>query len=134
MRTENKKHREQMTQEEKVVLQNKVSHALKNIQNVHVSHHAIERFEQKAGYNLDKSLLIDSLLNSKPVEYKVVNHSVGNNEERVVLRSSKTSNNKEIVLVYSLTNNVIITFWLNSASDKHSTLDLSKYNKNLTIA
>lgn len=133
-RFEVKKHITQMSMVEVQIIKMKMERSYKRKQKVRFSKHCNQRWKEKMdkGFNF-KTSIMQTLTNYEIVEYKQVFFNKNESEERVVLRSKQPFNGKNICLVYSITNKVIITLWLNSAFDNHKTLRLSEYNADMEI-
>lgn len=99
-----------------------------------LSNHSLQRFKKKFPVLLTKEDIIDTLLTGDFIEYK--KHYTNNvlSDKRVVLRKNmKNDSEYDLVLVYSLMSNEIITVWDNKNIDNHYSLDLTKYSRR-TIA
>lgn len=95
-----------------------------------LSNHSLQRFKKKFPVPLTKEDIIDTLSTGDFIEYK--KHYTNNvlSDKRVVLRKNmKNDSEYDLVLVYSLINNEIITVWDNKNTDHHYSLDLTKYSR-----
>lgn len=96
--------------------------------------HAIDRLNQK-GIKATKRDIVSTIHNAKIVEYKI-DHVKQFNEyhERVVLRSNTFVNGSyNLHAVYSLTNNRIVSVWMNHKDDLHKTLDWNLYDESMKV-
>ena len=99
-----------------------------------LSNHSLQRFKKKFPVPLTKEDIIDTLLTSDFIEYK--KHYTNNvlSDKRVVLRKNmKNDSEYDLVLVYSLMSNEIITVWDNKNIDNHYSLDLTKYSRRTIV-
>ena len=95
-----------------------------------LSFHSLQRFKQKFPIQLNKGDLIDTLLTGDFIEFKRIYTNNILTDKRVVLRKNmKNDSEYDLVLVYSLMNNEIITVWDNKITDHHYSLDLTKYSR-----
>lgn len=95
-----------------------------------LSNHSLQRFKKKFPVPLTKEDIIDTLSTGDFIEYK--KHYTNNvlSDKRVVLRKNmKNDSEYDLVLVYSLMSNEIITVWNNKNIDHHYSLDLTKYSR-----
>lgn len=95
-----------------------------------LSNHSLQRFKKKFPIPLTKEDIIDTLSTGDFIEYK--KHYTNNvlSDKRVVLRKNmKNDSEYDLVLVYSLMSNEIITVWDNKNIDNHYSLDLTKYSR-----
>lgn len=95
-----------------------------------LSNHSLQRFKKKFPVPLTKEDIIDTLSTGDFIEYK--KHYTNNvlSDKRVVLRKNmKNDSEYDLVLVYSLMSNEIITVWDNKNIDHHYSLDLTKYSR-----
>ena len=99
-----------------------------------LSNHTLQRLKEKFPVPLTKEDIIDTLLTGDFIEYK--KHYTNNvlSDKRVVLRKNiKNDSEYDLVLVYSLMSNEIITVWDNKNIDHHYSLDLTKYSRKAII-
>ena len=99
-----------------------------------LSNHSLQRFEKKFPVPLTKEDIIDTLSTGDFIEYK--KHYTNNvlSDKRVVLRKNmKNDSEYDLVLVYSLMSNEIITVWDNKNIDNHYSLDLTKYSRRTIV-
>lgn len=99
-----------------------------------LSNHSLERFKEKFPVPLTKEDIIDTLSTGDFIEYK--KHYTNNvlSDKRVVLRKNmKNDSEYDLVLVYSLMSNEIITVWDNKNIDNHYSLDLNKYSRRTIV-
>ena len=95
-----------------------------------LSFHSLQRFKQKFPIQLNKGDLIDTLLTGDFIEFKRIYTNNILTDKRVVLRKNmKNDSEYDLVLVYSLMNNEVITVWDNKNTDHHYSLDLTKYSR-----
>lgn len=129
-----KRHIKQMTPREREYLNNTVRNNIKeNCENnkLVVSWHSfLNRFKEKFLVELTEEDLIDTLLTGDFIEFKRIYTNNILTDKRVVLRKNmKNDSEYDLVLVYSLMSNEIITVWDNKNSDHHYSLDLTKYSR-----
>lgn len=99
-----------------------------------LSNHSLQRFKKKFPIPLTKEDIIDTLSTGDFIEYK--KHYTNNvlSDKRVVLRKNmKNDSEYDLVLVYSLMSNEIITIWDNKNIDNHYSLDLTKYSRRTIV-
>lgn len=99
-----------------------------------LSNHSLQRFKKKFPVPLTKEDIIDTLSTGDFIEYK--KHYTNNvlSDKRVVLRKNmKNDSEYDLVLVYSLMSNEIITVWDNKNIDHHYSLDLTKYSRRTIV-
>lgn len=99
-----------------------------------LSNHSLQRFKKKFPVPLTKEDIINTLLTGDFIEYK--KHYINNvlSDKRVVLRKNmKNDSEYDLVLVYSLMSNEIITVWDNKNIDNHYSLDLTKYSRRTIV-
>ena len=74
--------------------------------------------------------MIDTLLTGDFIEFKRIYTNNILTDKRVVLRKNmKNDSEYDLILVYSLMNNEVITVWDNKNTDHHYSLDLTKYSR-----
>lgn len=122
-----------MTPRERQYLNNTVRSNIKeNCENdeLVVSWHSLNRFKEKFPVELTEEDLIDTLLTGDFIEYKKVYENNILKDKRVVLRKNmKNDSEYDLVVVYSLIDNKIITVWDNKNTDQHYSLNLEKYSR-----
>lgn len=99
-----------------------------------LSNHSLQRFKKKFPVPLTKEDIIDTLSTGDFIEYK--KHYTNNvlSDKRIVLRKNmKNDSEYDLVLVYSLMSNEIITVWDNKNIDHHYSLDLTKYSRRTIV-
>lgn len=99
-----------------------------------LSNHSLQRFKEKFPVPLTKEDIIDTLSTGDFIEYK--KHYTNNvlTDKRVVLRKNmKNDSEYDLVLVYSVMSNEIITVWDNKNIDHHYSLDLTKYSRRTIV-
>lgn len=128
-----KRHIKQMTPREREFLNNTVRNNIKeNCENdkLVISLHSLKRFKEKFPVELTEEDLIDTLLTGDFIEYKKVYENNILKDKRVVLRKNmKNDSEYDLVVVYSLIDNKIITVWDNKNTDQHYSLNLEKYSR-----
>lgn len=128
-----KRHIKQMAPRERQYLNNTVRNNIKeNCENdeLVVSWHSLNRFKEKFPVELTEEDLIDTLLTGDFIEYKKVYENNILKDKRVVLRKNmKNDSEYDLVIVYSLIDNKIITVWDNKNTDQHYSLNLEKYSR-----
>ena len=132
-----KRHIKQMNRNERAYLDNVVRPIIKKDCDdslPKLSNHSLQRFEKKFPVPLTKEDIIDTLSTGDFIEYK--KHYTNNvlSDKRVVLRKNmKNDSEYDLVLVYSLMSNEIITVWDNKNIDHHYSLDLTKYSRRTIV-
>lgn len=137
-RKEIRKHFTQMSEQELTIVENKIKSSVnRDVNSVNIIPHAFDnlykRLRKGRDINTYKIMLAQALLDFTPIEFKRIYNGVNLVEERSVLRGNRLVNRESIVLVYSITKRTIITLWVNSLEDMHSTLDMSLYDSNMEI-
>lgn len=136
-RKEIRKHFTQMNEQELEIVKNKIKNSVKgDVNSVNIVPHAFDnlfkRLRKGRDINTYKVMLAQTLIDFTPIEFKRIN-GVNLVEERSVLRGNRLVNEESIVLVYSITHRKIITVWINSLNDMHSTLDTNLYDSEMVI-
>lgn len=137
-RKEIRKHFTQMNEQELEIVKNKIKNSVKgDVNSVNIVPHAFDnlfkRLRKGRDINTYKVMLAQTLIDFTPIEFKRIYNGVNLMEERSVLRGNRLVNEESIVLVYSLTQRKIITVWINSLNDTHSTLDTNLYDSEMVI-
>ena len=132
-----KRHIKQMNKNERAYLDNVVRPIIKKDCDdslPKLSYHSLQRFKQKFPIQLNKGDLIDTLLTGDFIEFKRIYTNNILTDKRVVLRKNmKNDSEYDLVLVYSLMSNEIITVWDNKNIDNHYSLDLTKYSRRAIV-
>lgn len=132
-----KRHIKQMNKKERDYLNNVIRPIIVKDCNEDLpklSNHSLQRFKKKFPVPLTKEDIIDTLSTGDFIEYK--KHYTNNvlSDKRVVLRKNmKNDSEYDLVLVYSLMSNEIITVWDNKNIDHHYSLDLTKYSRRTIV-
>jgi len=84
----------------------------------------IRNGETKFSYKMT----METMLHSSIVEYNKTG-----SDKRILIRSHISNEGNVQCIVLSLLSGKVITSYLNKASDRHNTLDLRRYDKNLKI-
>ncbi|ARM66815.1 hypothetical protein AM4_157 [Lactococcus phage AM4] len=137
-RKEIRKHFTQMNEQELEIVKNKIKNSVKgDVNSVNIVPHAFDnlfkRLRKGRDINTYKVMLAQTLIDFTPIEFKRIYNGVNLMEERSVLRGNRLVNEESIVLVYSITQRKIITVWINSLNDMHSTLDANLYDSEMVI-
>lgn len=137
-RKEIRKHFTQMNEQELEIVKNKIKNSVKgDVNSVNIVPHAFDNLFQRLRKGRDintyKVMLAQTLIDFTPIEFKRIYNGVNLVEERSVLRGNRLVNEESIVLVYSITHRKIITVWINSLNDMHSTLDTNLYDSEMVI-
>lgn len=99
-----------------------------------LSNHSLQRFKEKFPGPLTKEDIIDTLLTGDFIEYKKYYTNNVLSDKRVVLRKNMKSDSEyDLVLVYSIMSNEVITVWDNKNIDHHYSLDLTKYSRRTIV-
>lgn len=130
-----KKHSLQMTSAEKKYISKRLrkKRARVSQSNIVVGYHANQMILERPRFNVDIPIIIETIKNSKFYEYKIIREGDKIVDERVLLRSNKSYDGSNVIIVYSMKWNKVITVWFNSVDDNHETLDLSIYNEDMQI-
>lgn len=140
MKKERRKYITQMTRKEKQLIEHKLekARAVVYLNQTDIVDHALKRMENRSRLDITKDMIIESIMDSRYYEYKLI--TVGNKiiDERVLLKSNKVYNDNgnpsNLAIVYSLTRNDVITFWQNSVDDNHKTININAlYDKKFDI-
>ena len=137
-RKEIRKHFTQMDEQELKIVENKIKNSVKgDVNSVNIIPHAFDnlykRLRKGRDINTYKIMLAQALLDFTSIEFKRIYNGVNLVEERSVLRGNRLVNGESIVLVYSITKRTIVTVWINSLNDMHSTLDTNLYDSEMVI-
>lgn len=137
-RKEIRKHFTQMNEQELEIVENKIKSSVNgDVNSVNIVPHAFDnlfkRLRKGRDINTYKIMLAQTLIDFTPIEFKRIYNGVNLVEERSVLRGNRLVNEESIVLVYSITHRKIITVWINSLNDMHSTLDTNLYDSEMVI-
>ena len=137
-RKEIRKHFTQMNEQELKIVKNKIKSSVNgDVNSVNIVPHAFDnlfkRLRKGRDINTYKVMLAQTLIDFTPIEFKRIYNGVNLVEERSVLRGNRLVNEESIVLVYSITHRKIITVWINSLNDTHSTLDTNLYDSKMVI-
>lgn len=127
-----KRHIKQMNAKERDFLNNKIRpDMIKNFNiNKALTYHSYSRFQRKFPVPLTKEEIIEAINTGDFIEYKKIYENNILIDKRVVLRKNmKNDSDYDLVLVYSLMKNKIITVWDNHKDDLHRTLNLNKYSR-----
>lgn len=135
MRKEVRKHYCQMSQREKKFVEARLNQrrAMVDTSNITIQHHAKERMNSRKRFDVNIDMIVESIKDSDFHEYKIIRVGDEIVDERVLIRSRKDYRGNNIILVYSILQNKVITFWSNYKTDRHISLDLSLYDKEMKI-
>lgn len=140
MKVERRKYVTQMTKKEKDLIEHKleVARAIVYHNRTEIGKHALERMQERSRLNVSEDMIIESIMDSRYYEYKLITIGKRIIDERVLLKSNKVygkgKKKANLTLVYSLKKNEVITFWENSLNDNHSTIDINSiYDKKFDI-
>lgn len=127
-----------MNEQELEIVKNKIKSSVNgDVNSVNIVPHAFDnlfkRLRKGRDINTYKIMLAQTLIDFTPIEFKRIYNGVNLVEERSVLRGNRLVNEESIVLVYSITHRKIITVWINSLNDMHSTLDTNLYDSEMVI-
>ena len=138
-----RKHALQMSYEEKAHCKNK---AIKAATHLVVAQHAIDRYTDKHLY-VNPGKIKWLVKHGEVIEYEQVVKApyimhVGmehipvevpkHTTERIVMRAPY-DDTYDISIVLDVTNNTVVTLWLNAVEDQHHTLNLSLYDSTMEI-
>lgn len=107
---------------------------LKEVENWRIKTHALDRLAEK-GIEATYQDIVSTIGYAEMVEYKInYNPLINRCDERVVLRSKAIVNRcYNLNVVYSLSENRIVTVWNNHINDRHDTLDWSIYDADMKV-
>lgn len=130
VKVEKRKHYSQMnTSEIKSLYAKLLSVTAKNWR---MSEHAEERLVQKR-IDASRSRIIDVINHCEIIEYKTVDNGRYTCERVIVRDTTLTNKNYNLNVVFDVTRGVVISVWLNHIKDRHSTLDMLIYDRELQI-
>jgi hypothetical protein len=127
-----KRHVLQMTDIEKDYLNSIIRPQIRKQFNKHkpLSEHTLDRLQSKFDIVPTVYDIEDVLFNGNIIEYKEIYTNNKLTDKRIVVRKGIHNNKYDLVLVYSVKWNNVITVWKNELTDNHRTLDLRLYDKN----
>ena len=130
LKVEKRKHYSQMnTSEIKSLYAKLLSVTTKNWR---MSYHAEERLVQKR-IDASRSRIVDVINHCEIIEYKTVDNGRYTCERVIVRDTKKKKKNYNLNVVFDVTRGVVISVWLNHIKDRHSTLDMLIYDRELQI-
>ena len=130
LKVEKRKHYSQMnTSEIKSLYAKLLSVTTKNWR---MSCHAEERLVQKR-IDASRSRIVDVINHCEIIEYKTVDNGRYTCERVIVRDNTLINKNYNLNVVFDVTRGVVISVWLNHAKDRHSTLDMLIYDRELQI-
>lgn len=98
-----------------------------------LSEHTLDRVQSKFDIVPTVYDIEDVLFNGNIIEYKEIYTNNKLTDKRIVVRKGIHNNKYDLVLVYSVKWNKVVTAWKNELSDNHRTLDLRLYDNNPLI-
>ena len=130
LKVEKRKHYSQMnTSEIKSLYAKLLSVTTKNWR---MSYHAEERLVQKR-IDASRSRIVDVINHCEIIEYKTVDNGRYTCERVIVRDTNLINKNYNLNVVFDVTRGVVISAWLNHIKDRHSTLDMLIYDRELQI-
>lgn len=130
LKVEKRKHYSQMnTSEIKSLYAKLLSVTTKNWR---MSYHAEERLVQKR-IDTSRSRIVDVINHCEIIEYKTVDNGRYTCERVIVRDTTLINKNYNLNVVFDVTRGVVISVWLNHVKDRHSTLDMLIYDRELQI-
>ena len=130
LKVEKRKHYSQMnTSEIKSLYAKLLSVTTKNWR---MSDHAEERLVQKR-IDASRSRIVDVINHCEIIEYKTVDNGRYTCERVIVRDNTLINKNYNLNVVFDVTRGVVISVWLNHVKDRHSTLDMLIYDRELQI-
>lgn len=130
LKVEKRKHYSQMnTSEIKSLYAKLLSVTTKNWR---MSYHAEERLVQKR-IDASRSRIVDVINHCEIIEYKTVDNGRYTCERVIVRDTNLINKNYNLNVVFDVTRGVVISVWLNHIKDRHSTLDMLIYDRELQI-
>ena len=129
-KVEKRKFVSQMSAKEKLQLHSKLNDVPLN--NWKLTDHCLDMLDERNIYAFRKDIL-EVLNHYELIEYKQV-HSYNDMRERIIVRDlNKTVGSYNLNVVFDITNESVISVWLNHFEDRHATLDLGNYDAGLKI-
>lgn len=122
MNSSKRKYYLHMTKEEKVFLKRTAL----EIRNWDMSNHTKQRMEER-GF-LNNKDIADVITYGDIIEYHL-----RNGLSRVLIRGNKSYYGYVPCIVFELKSSMIITFYWNSETDDHKTIDMSRYDEKIDI-
>jgi len=105
----------------------------KKVKHWEIIEHVNERIVQKQ-YKITTDDVLEVMIHGEIVEYEQkIYLEDGKLSELLVLSSIRERCNDRVHLVFDITDNKIITIWINNLHDNHSTLDMGIYSKGLKV-
>lgn len=126
-----KKHVVQMTDTEKKLLKEAIRMSLNKRQPITLSGHCKDRMKEK---RITLHDLLSVIKYYDLIEYHLREFEDGNTDKRVVIRGKKDYDGNNICISYSIDRKRIVTAYVNSNEDNHSTLDLNNYSEKVLIS
>lgn len=124
-----RKHVSQMSLDEK----NTLRKMFKKVKHWEIIEHVNERIVQKQ-YKITTDDVLEVMIHGEIVEYEQKIYLEDDKlSELLVLSSIRERCNDRVHLVFDITDNKIITIWINNLHDNHSTLDMGIYSKGLKV-
>lgn len=127
-----RKHISQMNNNEQALLWRRLNHVQEH--EWKLTEHTLSRLKEK-GIRATRNDIVSTIYNARIIEYRIVhNERYDSIDERVILRANAVVNGSyNLNAVYSLTNQRIITVWLNHVDDLHRTLDMKIYSAEMKV-
>lgn len=126
-----RKHVTQMSSSEKDLIRRR----FKAVKNWEITDHVNDRIVEK-NYSITTDDFLDLMKNGEIVEYEQKLFFNANKlSELVVLKHVRDRGGikDKLHLVFDLSDNRIVTVWINSYDDNHDTLDMGIYSKGLKV-
>lgn len=124
-----RKHVSQMSSNEK----NTLRKMFKKVKHWEIIDHVNERIVQKQ-YKITTDDVLEVMTHGEIIEYEQKIYLEDNKlSELLVLSIVRERCDDRLHLVFDITDNKIITLWINNLHDNHSTLDMGIYSKGLKV-
>lgn len=123
-----KKHYTQFTDSEQLELERMQKHLKIGKYTPHCKKRMKERGIDKIFKHVD---FLETLIYGKIIEVKLIKKK--HKEMRILFRSRFARQGYNLVISYSVTHKEIVSVWMNESADRHSTVDLTRYDESLNI-
>lgn len=114
----------------------KIREMFNSVKNWEILDHVNDRIVEK-GYCITTDDILNVMRKGKIVEYEQKYYmNTGKVSHLLVLnhvREKEDGSSDILNLVFDITDNKIVTVWINNADDLHDTLDMGIYNKGLKV-
>jgi len=116
-----RKHAVQMTEAEKNFLADRVG----SVSNWRFTFHAQEKMAERRARQADVMAALAG--------FEVIEFNNDNGGKKVLVRGKGSVNGKQVCAVLAPVSGTVVTVYFNSMNDKHSTLNISAYEKRIDV-